>query len=79
MEGCQRSRGWSVRNLEYCRTFYLEYPILLDREKSNALRSISASASISPADDPLVLTDAECSPSWQPGPLHPNLSWIQYH
>jgi len=69
-------RGWSVRNLEYCRTFYREYPVLLDREKSNALRSISAG--VSPEDDPLVLLDAESSPSWQPGQLHPNLSWTHY-
>jgi predicted nuclease of restriction endonuclease-like (RecB) superfamily len=35
-------KGWSVRQLEYCRTFYLTYPVLLGGgEKSNALRSIS--------------------------------------
>jgi hypothetical protein len=50
-------RGWSVRNLEYCRTFYLEYPVLLDREKSNALRSISVR--VSPEENHLVLTGAE--------------------
>lgn len=34
-------KGWSVRQLEYCRAFYLTYPALLgDGEKSNALRSI---------------------------------------
>ena len=69
-------RGWSVRNLEYCRTFYLEYPVLLDREKSNAVRSISAN--VSSKDGHLVLPDAESSPSWQPGQLHPNLSWTHY-
>ena len=31
-------KGWSVRNLEYCRTFYLEYPLLLGERKSNAVR-----------------------------------------
>ena len=29
-------KGWSVRNLEYCRNFYLEYPVLLEDQKSNA-------------------------------------------
>ena len=27
-------KGWSVRNLEYCRNFYLEYPGLLKEQKS---------------------------------------------
>lgn len=35
-------KGWSVRQLEYCRNFYLSYPQLLEPEKSNAVRSISA-------------------------------------
>ncbi len=30
-------RGWSVRNLEYCRNLYLIYPSLLLGEKSHAL------------------------------------------
>ncbi|MGA3084240.1 MAG: PDDEXK nuclease domain-containing protein [Thermodesulfobacteriota bacterium] len=34
-------KGWSVRNLEYCRKFYLEYGVLLAGLKSNAVRSIS--------------------------------------
>lgn len=34
-------KGWSVRQLEYCRAFYLAYRGLLgDGDKSNALRSI---------------------------------------
>ena len=36
-----REKGWSVRNLEYCRNFYMEYPLLIDIQKSNALRSES--------------------------------------
>ncbi len=35
-------KGWSVRNLEYCRAFYFEYPLLLNDQKSNAVRSISS-------------------------------------
>ena len=33
-------KGWSVRNLEYCRNFYAEYPVLIGIQKSNAVRSI---------------------------------------
>jgi predicted GNAT family N-acyltransferase len=36
-----REKGWSVRNLEYCRNFYVEYPLLMDIQKSNAVRSES--------------------------------------
>ena len=36
-----REKGWSVRNLEYCRNFYVEYPLLIDIQKSNAVRSES--------------------------------------
>ncbi len=35
-------RGWSIRNLEYCRNFYLIYPSLIGDEKSQALPAISA-------------------------------------
>ncbi len=38
-------KGWSVRQLEYCRNFYLAYPLLLEFQKSNAARSISDKAS----------------------------------
>lgn len=34
-------KGWSVRQLEYCRSFYLSYPQLLGAGKSNAVRSNS--------------------------------------
>ncbi len=33
-------KGFSVRNLEYCRTFYIEYPRLIQGQISNAVRSI---------------------------------------
>jgi predicted nuclease of restriction endonuclease-like (RecB) superfamily len=68
-------KGWSVRNLEYCRAFYLEYPLLLDGRKSNAVRSISGLALL--ADDPRI-SNAPCAESWKPGRLHPNLSWTHY-
>lgn len=37
-------KGWSVRQLEYCRSFYLSYPLLIGPVNSNAVRSKSESA-----------------------------------
>lgn len=68
-------KGWSVRNLEYCRTFYLEYPLLLGERNSNAVRSIVSL--LSPTDDRQI-SNAVRAESWQPGRLHPNLSWTHY-
>lgn len=68
-------KGWSVRNLEYCRVFYREYPLLLDGRKSNALRSIS---SIVSSSDDRHISNAVRTESWQPGRLHTNLSWTHY-
>lgn len=78
--------GWSVRNLEYCRLFYLEYPQLLGAEKSNALRSFSPAEAISNAPrsisrgaaDAAVLGLKTNGEAWSPGLLHPNLSWTHY-
>lgn len=68
-------KGWSVRNLEYCRMFYLEYPLLLGGLNSNAAGSNSAL--LLPADD-RPMSNAVRTKSWQPGRLHPNLSWTHY-
>ena len=68
-------KGWSVRNLEYCRAFYLEYPLLLGGRNSNAVRSILSL--LSPADDRQI-SNALRAESWQPGRLHSNLSWTHY-
>ncbi len=87
-------KGWSVRNLEYCRNFYLEYPVLLESQKSNALRSISLNSP--KLDDGQILnavgskseaskrattkeiSHTVCGQSWQAGELHANLSWTHY-
>jgi predicted nuclease of restriction endonuclease-like (RecB) superfamily len=98
-------KGWSVRNLEYCRKFYFEYAVLLAGLKSNAVRSFSlnfldfynsnapSSKSEAMAAGKKVLNDPQedspipASPpmlnapsgkTWQPGCLHPNLSWTHY-
>jgi predicted nuclease of restriction endonuclease-like (RecB) superfamily len=85
-------KGWLVRNLEYCRKFYIEYPLLLKDQKSNAPRSISGN---SPGADDHQISNAASSKSQsetstenifhalrgesrQPGQLHPNLSWTHY-
>lgn len=34
-------KGWSVRQLEYCRSFYRSYPLLIGAVNSNAARSKS--------------------------------------
>lgn len=65
-------KGWSVRNLEYCRNFYLTYPLLLVDQKPNALRSIS---SVPPLPEIYHALRVE---SWLPGQLHANLSWTHY-
>ena len=71
-------KGWSLRQLEYCRSFYCSYPALIGMDKTNAVRSILA--------NPLVRNDgqitnavrAELPEPWQPGVLHPHLSWTHY-
>ena len=65
-------KGWLVRNLEYCRNFYLEYPVLLEGLKSNAVRSISLNSPtandrhISNSDNSLNLPEEGVShePQW---------------
>jgi len=71
-------RGWSVRQLEYVRSFYLEYKFLLNPAKSNAVRANSGTMEISSAlgaNSVEEKGDAPSSRSWRPGLLHPNLSW----
>jgi predicted nuclease of restriction endonuclease-like (RecB) superfamily len=68
--------GFSVPNLKFIRQFYLEFPQLTDgSEIGYAVRSQFIT--------PLQTTDNEISyaarsQSWQPGQLHPNLSWTHY-
>ncbi len=68
-------RGFTVRSLEYCRRFYLVYPSLI--EKSNAVRSISFSPAKAGPSENSNAPRAELE-SWEPGWLHPNLSWTHY-
>jgi predicted nuclease of restriction endonuclease-like (RecB) superfamily len=64
--------GYSYSNLKYIRQFYLVFPRLLASEEiGHALRDRSLSGS-----DLAGLSNPD--PFWQPGRLHPNLSWTHY-
>lgn len=83
-------RGFAVRNLETFRQFYLEYPSLVKiahalraqsqihrapRDKSDAPYRKSAEVTLGTA---FPIPHALRAESWQPGRLHPNLSWTHY-
>src|SRR5262249_26875754 len=83
-------RGFSIDNLEFFRNFFLGYPRLLGEEKSDAVRR-KLSGPSSGAKQRTLLVQGEASPantfailgtagqeSWQPGQLHPGLSWTHY-
>ncbi|MEB3231474.1 MAG: PDDEXK nuclease domain-containing protein [Leptolyngbyaceae bacterium] len=69
--------GYSYTNLKLMRQFYLSFPDLLSMPETDAtaighaLRDQSLSSS--------QITDlSRPNPTWQPGQLHPNLSWTHY-
>ncbi len=76
--------GYSVDNLEMFRRFYHEYPSLISEatsRKSDAsvISDAPRRKSLPPqALSGLVIGHALRSQSWQPGRLHPNLSWTHY-
>ncbi|MCW5602438.1 PDDEXK nuclease domain-containing protein [Nitrosomonas sp.] len=70
----QFGRGWSVRQLEYCRSFYLAYPALISTENWNAVRSNL----IPPLDEIANAVRSELPAPRQSGKLNPNLSWTHY-
>ncbi len=66
--------GYSVPNLRNMRQFYQVFPALLSASEIRyALRSESTKGGVIIGD---AATDA--NRSWQPGQLHPNLSWTHY-
>ena len=71
-------RGWSLRQLEYCRSFYCVYPALINMGKTNAVRSILAAPLVANDGQITNAVRAELPESWQPGALHPHLSWTHY-
>jgi predicted nuclease of restriction endonuclease-like (RecB) superfamily len=68
--------GYSVRNLRFIRQFYVEYPNLLPEEGIRyALRAKFESTPNLPQPANWY---APRTQSWEPGQLHPNLSWTHY-
>lgn len=81
--------GYSVQNLAYMRQFYLAYPHLLPEDEIfHAVRGKSSKTQQKRAKQPLA---AQADPpsdifhalrgkldAWQPGQLHPGLSWTHY-
>ena len=74
--------GYSATNLKLFRQFFLAYPRLTIIEIGHTLRDQSL-----PSDKdhfPIAvsagrgISHTPCDPSWQPGLLHPNLSWSLY-
>lgn len=73
-------KGFSVNNLEHFRDFYLTYPQLIASGKSHAARVKLADSSETNAS---MISHAVRGKSmqvapWNPGQLHPNLSWTHY-
>jgi predicted nuclease of restriction endonuclease-like (RecB) superfamily len=65
-------RGYSYSNLKYTRQFYLAFPqLLVPQEKGHAVRGESwLSFELKALSSPSL--------NWQPGRIHPNLSWTHY-
>ncbi len=64
-------KGFSYSNLKYMRQFYLGFPSFLGSlEKGHAVRGLLEISS--------KLSEISASADWQPGQLHPNLSWTHY-
>jgi predicted nuclease of restriction endonuclease-like (RecB) superfamily len=65
-------KGFSYSNLKYMRQFYLGFPSFLGSiEKSHAVRGLLEIGS-------KLAELGTSTPNWQPGQLHPNLSWTHY-
>src|SRR5690606_14189112 len=82
--------GYSIQNLRYMRQFYLVYPVLMHPVgihhalRGESGRSASFSETVSRKSSPRApfgvpeIPHASRGESWQPGQLHPNLSWTHY-
>ena len=65
-------RGWSVDNLEAFRQFYLFYPRLISETVSRQSKGAVISETLSRK------SMLQAPAAWQPGELHPGLSWSHY-
>ena len=79
--GRDYGRGYSVDNLEAFRQFYLDYPRLISETASRNLIVPIVPPTISDTLSRKLLRDRPVATSvtgWQPGVLHPSLSWSHY-
>lgn len=67
--------GYSIQNLKYIRQFYLEYPSLITPKISHSVRGQSQK---SLEELQKTISPSLSGQSWEPGQLHPNLSWTHY-
>jgi predicted nuclease of restriction endonuclease-like (RecB) superfamily len=61
-------KGYSYSNLKFIRQFYLAFPQLLTEAEIGY--AVSSQSELMGLSSP--------NPNWQPGQLHPNLSWTHY-
>jgi predicted nuclease of restriction endonuclease-like (RecB) superfamily len=67
-------KGFTIRNLETFRKFYLEYPLLTEIPHAPSAES----KTLPPSTRLNTIPHAASAKSWQPSQLHPNLSWTHY-
>lgn len=73
-------RGWSADNLEAFRQFYLLYPQLISETVSRSSNGPATGSEISAtlSRKSLLPVPGLDTAAWQPGELHPGLSWSHY-
>jgi len=78
-------RGYSISNLEHFRDFFLTYGELVEIPHAARGKSLTGAASKLPQKSDAVRGEllagslyAPRKDSWEPGWLHPNLSWTHY-
>lgn len=79
--GREFGRGYSVDNLEAFRQFYLDYPHLISETALRKSLRAAVPVAISETPSRKLMTDTSAPmalPDWQPGTLHPALSWSHY-
>lgn len=70
-------RGYSVDNLEAFRQFYVDYPQLISETVSRKSPPTGWALSLGPSSE-TSSRKSMSEESWQPGVLHPSLSWSHY-
>lgn len=71
-------RGYTMRNLETFRAFYLGYPHLGIPHAVRAELTKSSASTEKGFAAAMAIPHAVRAKSWKPGLLHPNLSWTHY-